>query len=234
MNKSLVLALFLGAVKPDQVFENPQDLTPTEAEAFMLGYNEAMGDEEDELDNKPYANEGLMFEYVQNNMDVTEDTTEMWGNQACTGGIQRWSTSSNSAHTYRLKYGNTEPWSDPAFGADASSLYWNGKGMAKSFAGSYQHITTWKRPREITPGQGMTMYGSDSGPVPNGIKQGSLGDCWFLAAIAAVAEEPARITRLIANHSQYPKSGIFRFNFWVKDKWVGMNIDDRLPARKWG
>lgn len=29
----------------------------------------------------------------------------------------------------------------------------------------------------------------------------------------------------------YNKGGIFRFSFYVKDRWVAINVDDRLPAR---
>jgi len=63
------------------------------------------------------------------------------------------------------------------------------------------------------------------------MKQGSLGDCWFLAAASAIAEVPDRMKRVAWNDS-YDKKGAFRFYFWVKNKWHGINIDDRLPARK--
>jgi len=42
---------------------------------------------------------------------------------------------------------------------------------------------------------------------------------------------PARIKSITWNDS-YDKKGAFRFYFWVKNKWHGINIDDRLPARK--
>ena len=32
----------------------------------------------------------------------------------------------------------------------------------------------------------------------------------------------------------YSKNGIFRFRFYVKNRWYGINIDDRLPSRSWG
>jgi len=39
---------------------------------------------------------------------------------------------------------------------------------------------------------------------------------------------PARIKRIAWNDS-YDNKGAFRFFFWVKNKWIGINIDDRLP-----
>lgn len=81
MNKALhVLALFLGAIKPSQVFETPQDLSPTESEAFTIGFNDAMEGEDDTLVNKPYADEGQRFEYVESGIDIAGDSTQltMW------------------------------------------------------------------------------------------------------------------------------------------------------------
>jgi hypothetical protein len=60
-----------------------------------------------------------------------------------------------------------------------------------------------------------------------------LGDCWFLAAVAAIAEQPERIYRFVDNKS-YNKAGAFRFYFWLKDGWFGVNVDDRIPSRTWG
>ena len=86
-------------------------------------------------------------------------------------------------------------------------------------------------------GQGLTdspsLFGSLGQPLPYGVKQGQLGDCWFLAAASAVSEEPDRMKNVIVN-TDYSKNGIFRFNFWVIDKWVSVNVDDRLPVRSWG
>lgn len=62
-------------------------------------------------------------------------------------------------------------------------------------------------------------------PIPNGVAQGELGDCWFLAGASAVAEVPHRITDIIENDS-YSKNGIFRVNFFSKNQWIGINIDD--------
>jgi len=36
----------------------------------------------------------------------------------------------------------------------------------------------------------------------------------------------------VAWNDSYDNKGAFRFFFWVKNKWHGINIDDRLPTRK--
>jgi len=77
------------------------------------------------------------------------------------------------------------------------------------------------------------LWGTKGKPIPNGVNQGGVGDCWFLASAAAVAEEAHRITKLFKNHN-YDKNGIFRIKFWQKGQWHWMNIDDRLPVvKKW-
>lgn len=64
--------------------------------------------------------------------------------------------------------------------------------------------------------------------------KGTLGSGWFLSSLAAIAEDPVRISKLILNSNSYPKSGMFRFQFWVRDQWIGINIDDRLPVKLLG
>lgn len=70
--------------------------------------------------------------------------------------------------------------------------------------------------------------------MPNGIAQGSLGDCWFLASAAAVAEEDWRIKKLFPAQDFHgvPFDAMYRVKFWVKDRWVALNIDDYVPMHK--
>lgn len=76
-----------------------------------------------------------------------------------------------------------------------------------------------------------SLFGNHHKPIPNGVNQQGLGDCWFLAATAALAEDADRVTRVIDN-KEYNENGAFRFYFWVKDGWYGINVDDRLPCEK--
>ena len=89
----------------------------------------------------------------------------------------------------------------------------------------------WKRPTSIE--NSPSLFGSSGIPRPQGIHQGGLGDCWFLSGAAAVAEEPDRIYRVM-NDKKYNPSGIFRFYFWVKDGWYGINVSDELPMNGGG
>ena len=85
----------------------------------------------------------------------------------------------------------------------------------------------WVRPTKMQ--STAPNWWGDKGIKPSGIRQGSLGDCWFLAAASSLAEQPERIKRIAWNDS-YDAKGAFRFYFWVRNKWHGINVDDRLPA----
>lgn len=62
----------------------------------------------------------------------------------------------------------------------------------------------------------------------NSIKQGSLGDCYFLSAISAVAEFPKRIARLFVS-KKVPKCGAYCVNLCVNGIWQDIIVDDQMP-----
>jgi len=51
------------------------------------------------------------------------------------------------------------------------------------------------------------LFGA-KGVLPTGTNQGILGDCWFLASTAALAENANRIEQIFTN-SEYDSAGIF-------------------------
>lgn len=73
---------------------------------------------------------------------------------------------------------------------------------------------------------------------PSSLRQGHLGDCWLLAAIAAVSHFPEKIEALFPEgRSSLPKDGrheVFLFDI-VKGSWVKVIVDDFIPCkpRKW-
>jgi len=156
----------------------------------------------------------------------------------CSKGIERWDSASNSAATFQRALSAGGPWEDPAFKAKETSLFWRNaltQGAVKDARHMLGAIVGWKRPGQMGQGYGTTasLWGSLGKPVPGGVSQRSLGDCWFLAAAAAVAEESSRIEALTENHS-YPANGILRWKFWAKNAWVSVNVDDRLPVMRHG
>lgn len=64
---------------------------------------------------------------------------------------------------------------------------------------------------------------------PSDIKQGYLGDCYFLAALAAIAERPDRIFNLFLtqdlNQQRY-----FSVKMLYKGKWMTIDMDEHIPV----
>ena len=86
------------------------------------------------------------------------------------------------------------------------------------------NFTAWKRPTELE--NNPSLWGP-KGVRPEGVHQGGLGDCWFMAAASAVAEYPQRIKNVFTN-TAYTKSGIFQFEMFFKGMKKLINIDDRF------
>ena len=64
------------------------------------------------------------------------------------------------------------------------------------------------------------------------MRQGELGNCWFLSAISALAEYPVRVERLFRNsHSGPNEFGIYGVNICKNGQWTDIVIDDWIPVR---
>lgn len=67
------------------------------------------------------------------------------------------------------------------------------------------------------------------------IQQGMLGDCWLLAAIAALTGEEKLLNRVvpqdyIADMNDPNYIGALKFTIWQYGSWNDVIIDDRLPT----
>lgn len=64
---------------------------------------------------------------------------------------------------------------------------------------------------------------------PNDIRQGALGDCWFMCALACLAERPALVERLFVT-KQVNDKGIYRVKLCKNGEWVTVTVDDFFPC----
>jgi len=88
----------------------------------------------------------------------------------------------------------------------------------------------WKRPHELV--ESPKMYVGD-GKMQLDIVQGSLGDCWFLAALGTVAMHKDLLYRVCPDQTfdkDQGYTGKFEFKFWQYGEWRKVIIDDRLPT----
>ena len=64
------------------------------------------------------------------------------------------------------------------------------------------------------------------------VKQGSVGNCWFAAAMANLTLHEKLFAKVVPPDQSFEKdyAGIFHFRFWKDGKWVNVVIDDHLPT----
>ncbi|XP_055383543.1 calpain-A-like [Condylostylus longicornis] len=90
-----------------------------------------------------------------------------------------------------------------------------------------KHIE-WLRPHEITQDPQFFVDGYSRFDI----EQGELGDCWLLAAIANLAQDPNLFFHVVPPYQNFEEEycGVFQFKFWQYGKWIEVVIDDRLPT----
>ncbi|XP_078389850.1 calpain-5-like [Cetorhinus maximus] len=114
---------------------------------------------------------------------------------------------------------------DPLFPISNDSIYYT-----RSPPGNIE----WKRPSELCTDPQLFVDGISS----RDLNQGSLGNCWFVAACSCLATEPSLWKKVIPDHKEQewdPRkpenyAGIFHFRFCRFGRWLNVVIDDRLPT----
>jgi hypothetical protein len=90
----------------------------------------------------------------------------------------------------------------------------------------YQFIVQWRRPHEFMDHPVVFEEDID----PNDIKQGQLGDCWFLSALSSLAERPGLVRRLFITQ-EYNPDGVYQIRLCKNGEWVTVTVDDYIPCR---
>ena len=88
---------------------------------------------------------------------------------------------------------------------------------------SFNNTITWQRASTAFPNS--PIIGSSL--IFNEIKQGMVGDCYFLAALAAIGNIPGRLQSVILTPNI--ASGIFAVQVYLKGIPTVVYIDDLLP-----
>ncbi|CAJ1423215.1 unnamed protein product [Effrenium voratum] len=89
-------------------------------------------------------------------------------------------------------------------------------------------VVVWKRPSEFCSGP-VQIFSDDV--QPSDINQGCLGDCWFLAALAAMAEQPRLIQGLLAkNKAQHNQWGVYEVSCFKNGQPTTIIVDDFFPC----
>lgn len=96
-----------------------------------------------------------------------------------------------------------------------------------------QIVTEWMRPNSIVKAIPTSRPCLFSGSVNSSdVCQGRLGDCWFLSAIAVLADV-SRITEVVIT-PEFNDEGIYTVRFCIQGEWVPVVIDDWIPCESPG
>jgi hypothetical protein len=106
---------------------------------------------------------------------------------------------------YKKIIAKRDDWKDPNFPPSQASLI--DPEMFDNEPEKYNSWRnfTWRRPQDKWGDGGFVLY--DKIEV-NDIKQGLLGDCYFLSCLSALAEDPARIKRIFITQ-EVNEAGIY-------------------------
>ncbi|KAM8742349.1 calpain-1 catalytic subunit-like [Acanthopagrus schlegelii] len=91
----------------------------------------------------------------------------------------------------------------------------------------------WLRPADILKAQNNNdePIFCSKGASRFDFGQGSVGNCWFLAAISALTFHKSLMVQVVPMDQSFKNyTGIFHFRFWRFGKWVDVVIDDHLPT----
>ncbi|CAE8595441.1 unnamed protein product, partial [Polarella glacialis] len=79
------------------------------------------------------------------------------------------------------------------------------------------------------PGWGWNVVG-DAGFRPSDLQQGGVGDCWFMSALAVVAERHDLMAKLLPNLNAGGESGCQEVRLFLDGRWTSVLVDDHLPT----
>jgi calpain-15 len=74
-----------------------------------------------------------------------------------------------------------------------------------------------------------------NGISPTDIKQGLLGDCYFMSALSSLAEKSYIVERMFSTDGpvcapEYCEQGFYWVNFYKNGEWHRVTVDDYFPC----
>ena len=118
-----------------------------------------------------------------------------------------------------------EKWTDEDFYPSFESLYEQGNDYERSQKDKFTKLE-WKRASEIY--ENPVVFDDIT---PGDIKQGMLGDCYFLAVLSAMAEFPERIQALFVT-KEVNQAGVYLMKFYINGIETPVMVDAYFPCYK--
>jgi hypothetical protein len=87
----------------------------------------------------------------------------------------------------------------------------------------------WKDGTSLFGDEKVCLFQADV--HPDDVKQGVLGNCWLISAIAAMAEFPGAVQNMMPTKER-SRRGKYSLRLWneLKKKWVVVTVDDQIPC----
>ncbi|KAK3267978.1 hypothetical protein CYMTET_23493 [Cymbomonas tetramitiformis] len=111
----------------------------------------------------------------------------------------------------------------PSAGVARSDGKSNAAGLLPPVKPEHVDDVTWTE-----EGSSFQLY--EENVSANDIKQGQLGDCWFLSSLAALAEYP-HLIKAVFKDKHKSEEGTFTMIFCKSGRWIEVEVDDRLPLK---
>lgn len=130
-----------------------------------------------------------------------------------------------------IKRINDQKFTDNQFPPHKNSLY-NKQTLTENNNKYFQrllifnfNVVNWARPEDIN-NEWLYLYNN---PDPSDVVQGSIGTCWFLSALASLANYPNYFSSIFFAH-ELSEQGVYQFNLCIRGQLKIVTIDDYLPC----
>ncbi|CAF3070054.1 unnamed protein product [Rotaria sp. Silwood2] len=101
-------------------------------------------------------------------------------------------------------------------------------------AGSFDQCSQWLRISDVSPlshDDHKLPWTIFSFPKPSDIQQGALGNCWLIAALALISEQPRLLEHILLT-KKYNNEGVYLVRICHNGLWKTIIIDDFFPCTK--
>ena len=127
---------------------------------------------------------------------------------------------------YQQIIARNTPFVDEDFPPNVASLISSPKSQRTYFKALYLSEISWKRPIEVFKSEYYFFFKVS----PSRIVQGSLGDCYFLSAVSALAEYPERIKSIFITRTTN-QAGCYALQVYISGYLQILVLDDFIPCK---
>lgn len=122
-------------------------------------------------------------------------------------------------------YAQQTDYADRSFPVN-DALYWGDyESETTAQMTNFSRRITWHRTKDQFPNN--KFWGTE-GIMPSDVRQGAIGNCWFMAAASAMAEKPKRLEQVFLNE-ETSKIGMYGVNLYTLGVKHTVIVDDFVP-----